>query len=92
MSSTGRAVRAREPGEQAEARPAWPHLGEMAVPTLVVVGRLDADDILAINPQVAELIPGARLQWLDGVPHVPHLEGDAATLDAIEAFVRNYAR
>ena len=52
-----------------------------------MVGRLDAEEILAIDEQAAALIPGARLRFLDGVAHVPHLEGDPATLDAIAAFV-----
>ena len=62
-------------------------LAKIAVPTLVLVGRLDAEEIQVVDEQLAERIPGARLQWLDGVAHVPHLENDPATLDAIEAFV-----
>jgi pimeloyl-ACP methyl ester carboxylesterase len=33
----------------------------------------------------------ARLAWLDGVAHLPHLEGDAATLDVIADFVDTLA-
>ena len=87
LEMNGRALRAEDPGEQAGFPPAWPRLGEIAAPALVMLGRLDAEDILAINPQVAELIPGARLLHLDGVAHVPQLEGDRATLDAIAEFV-----
>lgn len=87
LEMNDRALRAEDPGEQAELPPAWPRLGEIAVPTLVMIGRLDAEDILWTDPQVAERIPGARLVWLEGVAHVPHLEGDAATLDEIAAFV-----
>jgi pimeloyl-ACP methyl ester carboxylesterase len=87
LEMNGRALRAEDPGEEAELPAAWPRLGEISVPTLVLVGRLDAEDILAIDPQVAALIPGAELRYLDGVAHVPHLEGDAATLDAIADFV-----
>jgi pimeloyl-ACP methyl ester carboxylesterase len=81
------ALRAKDPGDQAETPAAWPRLGEIAVPTTILVGRLDAEDIVAIDVLAAPLIPGARLQWLDGVAHVPHLEGDPATLDAIAEFV-----
>jgi pimeloyl-ACP methyl ester carboxylesterase len=35
----------------------------------------------------AGIIPGAQLRLLDGVAHLPHLEGDPATLDEISAFV-----
>jgi pimeloyl-ACP methyl ester carboxylesterase len=87
LEMNARALRASEPGAEAEIPGAWSRLGEIAVPTLVMIGRLDAEEILVIDEQAAALIPGARLLWLDGVAHVPHLEGDPATLDAIEAFV-----
>ena len=81
------ALRAEDPGDQAETPDAWPRLGEIAVPTTILLGRLDAEDIIAINEPAAGLIPGARLKWLEGVAHVPHLENDPATLDEIAAFV-----
>jgi pimeloyl-ACP methyl ester carboxylesterase len=87
LEMNGRALRAPDPGEQAELPDAWPRLGEIAVPTLFLVGRLDAEEIAAVDEQAAARIPGARLQRLDGVAHVPHLEGDPRTLDEIEAFV-----
>src|SRR3954470_14855939 len=80
-------LRADDPGDQAEVPDAWPRLGEIAVPTLVLVGRLDAEEIQVVDEQLAERIPDATLQWLEGVAHVPHLENDPATLAAIEAFV-----
>jgi pimeloyl-ACP methyl ester carboxylesterase len=52
-----------------------------------MIGRLDAEDIQAIDEPAAGMIPGARLRLLDGVAHVPHLEADPATLDEITAFV-----
>jgi pimeloyl-ACP methyl ester carboxylesterase len=82
-----RALRTEDPGDEADLPPAWPRLGEIGVPTLVMVGRLDAEDVQSISQQMAELIPGARFRFLEGVAHVPHLEGDAATLDEIAAFV-----
>lgn len=82
-----RALRAEHPGDQAEIPAAWPRLGEIEVPTLLLVGRLDAEEIVVIDEQAAALIPGARLRWLDCVAHVPHLEGDPVALDEIAAFV-----
>ena len=81
------ALRALDPGEHAEIPPAWPRLGEITQPTVVMIGRLDVEDIQVIGEQAAGIIPGARLRWLDGVAHVPHLERDPTTLDEIAAFV-----
>jgi len=87
LEMNGRALRAEDPGERADVQAAWPRLGEITAPTLMLIGRLDGDDIQTIGEQAAALIPGARLRFLDGVAHVPHLEGDPATLDEIAAFV-----
>jgi pimeloyl-ACP methyl ester carboxylesterase len=87
LEMNGRALRAEEPGEEAELPAAWPRLGEITAPTLVLIGRLDAEDVQVIDEQAAALIPGAELKFLDGVAHVPHLEGDPATLAEISAFV-----
>lgn len=87
LDMNARALRALDPGEQADLSPAWPRLGEITAPTLVIIGRLDAEDVQIIDEQAAEIIPGARLCWLDGVAHVPHLEGDPTTLDEIAVFV-----
>lgn len=87
LDMNARALRADDPGEQAELPAAWPRLGEIAVPTLVMVGRLDAEEILVVDELAAGLIPGATLVFLDGVAHVPHLEGHPATLNEIAAFV-----
>jgi pimeloyl-ACP methyl ester carboxylesterase len=91
LDMNGRALRAEDPGEQAELPAAWPRLGGLGVPTLVMIGRLDAEDVRVIDEQAAGMIPGARLRWLEGVAHVPHLEGDAATLDEISAFADAHA-
>lgn len=87
LDMNGRALHAEDPGEQAELAAAWPRLGEIAVPTLVMIGQLDAEEIQAVDEPAAKMIPGARLRLLDGVAHVPHLEADPATLDEIAAFV-----
>lgn len=91
LDMNGRALRADNPGREAELSPAWPRLGDIAVPTLVMIGRLDAEDIQAIDEPAARMIPGARLKFLDGVAHLPHLEADPTTLQEIAAFVDSFA-
>jgi pimeloyl-ACP methyl ester carboxylesterase len=87
LDMNGRALGAPDAGREADTSAAWPRLGEIAVPTLVLIGRLDAEDIQVIGEQAAGLIPNARLRFLDGVAHVPQLEGDPATLDEVSRFV-----
>jgi pimeloyl-ACP methyl ester carboxylesterase len=91
LAMNDRALRAGNPGEQGDTPDAWPRLAEIAVPTQLLVGRLDTEWITVVDEQAAARIPGADLRWLDGVAHVPHLEGDPATLDAIAAFVGAHA-
>jgi len=86
LEMNGRALRAEDPGEQAELPDAWPRLGSIAVPTLFLVGRLDTEWITETDVAAAARIPGAELRWLEGVAHVPHLEGDPVTLDEIAQF------
>jgi pimeloyl-ACP methyl ester carboxylesterase len=87
LEMNGRALRAEDPGEQAELPPAWPRLGTIDVPALLLTGELDCKDIQALSARAAELIPRARIERIQGVAHVPHLEGDPATLDEITTFV-----
>lgn len=53
-------------------------LGELAVPTLVVVGELDQPDFAAIGRHVAEHAPDARLVMMPGVAHLPPMEAPDA--------------
>ena len=92
LDMNGRALRAPDRGEEAELPPAWPRLGEIAVATLVMVGRLDERGLQEIDEQAAGIIPGASFRALDGVAHLPHLEGDPVTLEAIERFLDSLSR
>ncbi len=60
-------------------------LGEIDVPTLVLVGEEDVDDIQRIGNVLAERIPGARHASIPDTAHVPSLERpaqfDALVLD-----------
>jgi pimeloyl-ACP methyl ester carboxylesterase len=87
LEMNGRALRAPDPGETVQSGDAWPRLGEIRVPTLVLVGDLDLLDIQEINEQLAQQIGGARFVRLRGVAHLPHLEGDESCLREIASFL-----
>ena len=52
-------------------------LGEIRVPTLVLVGDEDVEDMQTIAARLAEAIPGARRATIAGAAHVPNLERPA---------------
>lgn len=81
------ALRQPDPGERAEGPQTWERLGEIAVPVLILVGTLDVQDIREVDAMLPGLLPDARIGWLDGVAHVPHLEGHEETLQLITDFV-----
>jgi 3-oxoadipate enol-lactonase len=54
--------------------PAEQRLGEIAVPTLVVLGSEDLEDMTAMSGRLAAEIPGARLVTIEGAGHLPSLE------------------
>jgi len=54
--------------------PIHERLGEIACPTLVLVGDEDVDDLRAIAAHVAAAVPGARLVEIPGTAHLPSLE------------------
>jgi pimeloyl-ACP methyl ester carboxylesterase len=56
-----------------------------------LIGRLDVEDLQATCEQAASILPGAQLSFLEGVAHLPHLEGDPATLEQIARFVGSFA-
>jgi pimeloyl-ACP methyl ester carboxylesterase len=82
-----RALEAPDPGRQAETEPAWDRLDQVRVPVLVLVGEHDLPHVRRNAAHLAAAIPDARLVELAGVAHLPHLEGDPATLEAITKFV-----
>ena len=81
------ALEAPEPGETRDEVDAWTRCGDVAVPTLVLIGEHDLAHTHRNASHLAGTIPGARLVDLPGVAHLPHLEGDERTLAEIAAFV-----
>ena len=64
-------------GERAGDVGAADRLGEVGVPTLVVVGDLDTPRTLEAAGALAEGIPGARLEVVGGTAHLPNMERPA---------------
>jgi 3-oxoadipate enol-lactonase len=54
--------------------PAQTRLAEIGVPTLVVVGSEDVEDIKAMAELLVAGIPNARLETIEGAGHLPSLE------------------
>lgn len=54
--------------------PAVGRLSEIRVPTLVIVGDRDVDDVRDAAEELQRGIPGARLVVMPGVAHVPNME------------------
>jgi len=61
--------------ERLPEKPAIGRLGEIAVPTLIVVGEWDIADVHAHSGALEAGIPGAIRVVLPGSGHLPHLEG-----------------
>jgi pimeloyl-ACP methyl ester carboxylesterase len=86
LAMNGIALRAPDPGPEAPHPPAWDLVGEIAVPTLVLVGDLDVVCHEA-SEHLAQTIPDVRHEVLTGTGHLPHLEGHPRCLDAIIEFL-----
>jgi pimeloyl-ACP methyl ester carboxylesterase len=62
-------------------------LGDVAAPTLVLVGELDQRDFRRIGRFLAEEIPGARFEELPAVAHLPPLEHPEAFARTVIGFL-----
>jgi len=67
--------------------PARERLGELAVPTLIVVGDQDLPDLLEIASLLEHSIPGARKVVIEGAGHMPSLERPEAFDRAVLPFL-----
>jgi 3-oxoadipate enol-lactonase len=82
----------REAGEEGEHQSLaddWgERLGEISVPTLVIVGELDRPEMLEIAERLEAEIPNARRETIPGAAHVPSMERpdvfDRHVLDFLE--------
>ncbi len=78
LDMNGIALRAPQLGEETPSPPAWPRLGQIAVPTLLVCGDLDFPHAQQRCQNISALIPEARLHVMNGTAHLPSLEAPAA--------------
>ena len=65
-----------------------PRLGEIRVPTLVIVGSEDLATVPALSEHMAAAIPGAQLIRLEGLGHMTALEGPAQVNEVLLPFVQ----
>jgi pimeloyl-ACP methyl ester carboxylesterase len=66
---------AAEEGEHQSLADDWgERLGEISVPTLVIVGELDRPEMLEVAERLEAEIPNARRETIPGTAHVPSME------------------
>jgi pimeloyl-ACP methyl ester carboxylesterase len=74
LDMNGRALHSDPMGDSEERPPAWPLLGGVTVPTLVLVGEHDLTGIRQIGDRLVERLPHARLAEIEGTAHCPSLD------------------
>lgn len=62
-------------------------VGDISAPCLVLVGEFDLVNPPRAAEELAKAIPGARLQILPGVGHMPHIENRIDFRNALEQFL-----
>ena len=82
MRTAMRAWDGEEQFEQ-EGEPAFDRLGELRVPTILMVGDLDDSALIASNEEAARLIPGCELIVMPGVDHYPTVRAPQLVVDTI---------
>ncbi|MDO8309289.1 MAG: alpha/beta hydrolase [Actinomycetota bacterium] len=60
-------------------------LGEIAVPTIVICGRMDKTTPPWQSERLAAAIPGARMTWVEGAGHMVNWEAPDSLVAAVEA-------
>ncbi|MGC0312420.1 alpha/beta fold hydrolase [Kitasatospora acidiphila] len=78
------------PGEDEFLRedpPSYDRLGEVAVPSALLVGDLDWPPQIELNLEMARRLPGCRLTVLPGVDHLPPLRAPQLLVDAVSALL-----
>lgn len=71
--------------------PAISRLGEIHVPTLILVGKGDQPSVVELAPKLAREIPNAQLIEFENVAHVPSMEIPAEVNRVIEEFLTTHS-
>ncbi len=74
LQMNGRALTAAPPGDDSPRPEAWPRLGELDVPTLLVLGEYDESGLGPLTDMMAAQMPEARVHRMDGTAHCPMLD------------------
>ena len=77
---------ASEEEHREPAGPVFTRLGELGVPTLIMVGDRDTSPLIASNVHAALRIPGSTLIRMPGVDHYPPVRDPAAVAHAIMTY------
>ncbi len=85
-SAAGLASSLRNAGTGTQ-QPLWERLAMIDCPTLLIVGERDTK-FVALADQMADLMPAATVEVIRGAGHSAHLESPAATVDAIDRWIR----
>jgi pimeloyl-ACP methyl ester carboxylesterase len=87
-----REIQAGEAHPQPLDPPAIGRLGEVEVPTLMIVGELDREDVCDAASVLASAIPGAQLAVIPGAAHMVNLEAPARFNAEVVAFLAELPR
>jgi pimeloyl-ACP methyl ester carboxylesterase len=81
------ALHAESPGYEPEPPDAWSRLPDVGCPVLVVAGDLDLGHIKERCRWLADHIPGARLEIMEGTAHLPGFEQPATFAALLRDFL-----
>ena len=73
---------------QQQGQPVIDRLGDVRVPTVIMVGDKDNPALIASNEEAASRIPGCELIRMPGVDHYPTVRVPRLVLDTILAHCR----
>jgi pimeloyl-ACP methyl ester carboxylesterase len=74
------------------SRPALPRLGEIRVPTLILVGDADIPDVHAHAGAIEAGVPGAERIVVREAGHLMYLEHPAEFIELVTSFIRRHPR